>query len=73
VVASHSPLQACNRKLGTRKAKAKNKQKASHLEVVRLLLQAVSKLREAPVEVEDKQQAAASGGLTMGGPDADSA
>jgi hypothetical protein len=58
--------QACNRKLDSRRTKAKNKQKASHIEVVRLLLDAIFKLREAPVEVEDKQPAAASGGLTMG-------
>jgi hypothetical protein len=58
-------LQACNRKLDTRRTKSKNKQKASHVEVVRLLLDAIFKLRDAPVEVEDKQPAAASSGVTM--------
>lgn len=62
----HVLVQACNRKRDSRKAKSKNKQKASHVEVVRLLLEAAFKLRDAPVEVDDKQPAVGSGGLTMG-------
>jgi hypothetical protein len=45
-------VQACNRKRDNRKAKTKNKQKATHVEVVRLLLEAAFKLRDAPVEAE---------------------
>jgi hypothetical protein len=59
-------LQACNRKRDNRKGKGKNPQRTSHVEVVRLLLEAAFKLRDAPVTVEDKQPAGAGGGLTMG-------
>lgn len=60
-------LQACNRKRNGKHMKnGKNKLLPSHMEVVRLLLGAILKLREAPVTVEVKQAAVGGGGVTMG-------
>lgn len=55
-------LQVCNRK---QRGKTKNKQHAGHVEVVKLLLAAILKLREAPVQIEEKFSLGY-GGVTMG-------
>lgn len=55
-------LQACNRK---QRGKSKNKQHAGHVEVVKLLLAAIMKLKDNPVQIEVKQNLGY-GGVTMG-------